>query len=137
MRLTGHLGKIQLNTTTALVDVADTFNWTMELTVDAAECRIKGEIVEQYAFGGTRVRVTCERHVTSPAFLTLQARTAGASANTTNVTVGYKLFGLKTDGSNFTVTGTGVVVRGNMTATHDQLLTDTIEIMGFTMPTIN
>jgi len=137
MRLTGHLGKIQLNTTTSLIDVADTFNWTMELATEAAECAIKGEIVDQYAFGGVTVRITCERHVTSPAFLAIQARTAGASADAANTTVEYKLFGLKTDGSNFTVAGTGVVVRGNMAAPHDQLLTDTIEIMGFTMPTIN
>lgn len=135
-RLTGHLAKIQLNTATALADVTEGFNWTMELTTEAAPCAIKGEIVEQYAFGGVTVRITCERYVSSAAFLALQAQVAAASANGANVTVGYKLYGLASDGTNFTATGDGIVVRGNMQATHNALLTDTLEIMGFDMPTI-
>lgn len=135
-RLTGHLGSIYLNTTTSLIKVADTHNWTMELSVDAAPCRIKGEKVEQYALGGTTIRITCERYVTSPAFLALQSRTAANSADAANVTVGYNLRGVDADGTNFNVTGTGVVVRGNLAAPHNQLLTDTLEIMGFDMPTI-
>ena len=135
-RLTGHLAKIQLNTATALADVLETFNWTMEIQTEAAACPIKGEIVEQYAFGGVTVRITCEAYTTSAAFLALQAQVAAASANGANVTVGYKLFGVRSDATNFTVTGDGIVVRGNMAAAHDRLLTDTLEIMGFDMPTI-
>ena len=137
-RLTGHLAKIQLNTAVlgTLTDVVDTYNWTMEITTEAAACPIKGEIVEQFAFGGVTVRITCEAYTQSAAYLALQAQLAAASANAANVTVDYKLFGVKTDATNFTVTGSGVVVRGQMAAAHDRLLTDTLEIMGFTMPTI-
>jgi hypothetical protein len=135
-RLTGHLGSIYLNTTTSLMKVADTHNWTMELTVEAAPCPIKGEKAEQYAFGGTTVRITCERYTTSAAFLALQARSAGNSADGANTTVDYELRGVDGDGTNFVVSGSGIVVRGNLSAPHNQLLGDTLEIMGFTMPVV-
>lgn len=142
-RLTGHLGSIYVKSGGgSLAKIAETYNWTMEMTVELAPCPVKGEKPDTYSIGGTSTRIVCERYVASaPAFATLAAAAGGAGgAATPNLAsgaiVGFQLRGVDADGTNFVVDGEGIVTRGNLSATHNQLLNDTLEIACYTIPTI-
>jgi len=143
-RLTGHLGSVYIKSGGgSLAVVADVYDWTMEMTVEAAPCPIKGEKPDTYSIGGTSTKITCQRYTTSASAFALLAAAAGAAGGTatpnlaSGAIVGFTLRGLDSATGAFTVDGEGIVTRGNMSANHAQLLNDTLEITCYTIPTVN
>lgn len=131
-RITGRLGTVSVGGNA----IADVFNWTLDITVEAAQCPIKGEPGNTVSVGGIDVRVTVERYVDSAGGSTLAKLAEDQFASLPPGTeVAYSLDQLSGAGGS-TITGNGVVVRGSLNAPRS-LVTDTIEIQGTDVPSVS
>jgi hypothetical protein len=118
------------------VPIADLFNWTLEFTIEAPQCPIKGEKANTVGIGGIDVRLTAERFVDNAGGATLANEPVILINATpgTGVEVTYALDQLAGTGG-ASITGSGVVVRGGLTAPRG-LANDTFELVGTTVPTV-
>jgi hypothetical protein len=130
-RITGRHGTVSIGGNA----IADVFNWTMEITVEAVPCPIKGEPYNTVAVGGIDVRITVERYVDSGGGSTLAKLAEDQFASLPPGTeVAYALDQMAGSGGS-QITGNGVVVRGTLNAPRD-LATDTLEIHGTSVPAV-
>lgn len=140
-RLTGRFGTLSIGGDA----VADLHDWTLEYTVEAVPCPIKGERANAVAVGGLDIRITASRFFDDGASgnadsLSKRAVDQFLTANEPDLpgtTVAYVLEQINgIAGHNARISGNGVVVRGSLNAPRD-LTRDTFEIVGTSIPTID
>lgn len=131
-RITGKLGTLSI----AGTPIADLHNWTLDFTVEALPCAIKGEKFNTVAVGGLDVRITAERFVQDSGGSTLATQAVGQMATVPASTeVAYVLDQLSGTGG-ASISGNGVVTRGGLTSPRS-LAGDTIEIVGTSIPVVS
>ena len=134
-RLTGRFGTLQIGGTR----VADLFDWTLEYTVEALPCPIKGEKANTVSVGGIDTRITASRfwddQSTGNATSLSKLAVDQMANDPPGAIVTYVLQQIDGVADNAKVSGTGVVVRGGLNAPRG-LSNDTFEIVGIDVPTI-
>lgn len=146
-RITGKLGSISLTGHASAGSIADLFNWTLEFSVRADPCGIKGQIAEQYSYGEFTGRITAERFATDTEAnsvfadaLLEAAATAGRAETAANGGGGrYVTYLLEQiDGADLgnKVTGTAMVVAGGLNAPR-AMATDRFELLLTSLPVID
>ena len=131
-RITGRFGTLSVGGNA----IADLFDWTLEFTVEALPCPIKGEKANTVSVGGIDVRLTAQRFVDDADGSTLAALAASQmSADPPGAIVTYTLDQLSGMGG-ASISGSGVVVRGGLNAPRG-LANDTFELIGTTVPTVS
>ena len=131
-RITGRFGTLSVGGNA----IADLFDWTLEFTVEALPCPIKGEKANTVSVGGIDVRLTAQRFVDDADGSTLAALAASQmSADPPGAIVTYTLDQLSGMGG-ASISGSGVVVRGGLNAPRG-LANDTFELIGTTAPTVS
>lgn len=121
-RITGHLGAVYLGS--PAVKVADTYNWTLELTAKVERASVKMDKWERKVPGRGDGTITCEAHITTLALLTKELLDAVNNGEQ----LAFELYAIDADPTFEKVTGTAYVSRGRIGMPHDALATDTVEL---------
>lgn len=122
MRISGHLGAIHLAGN--VNKVADTYNWTLELTTKVERASVKMDRWERKVPGRGDGTLTIDAHITTKAFLT----TEQLDAVNLGEQLSFDLWDIDGNATFDHISGTGYVSRGRVGMPHDALATDTIEI---------
>lgn len=139
-RITGKLGTVAFTDVVGTVSQTEIFlhDWTLEFSVEADACGIKGEIAEQYCFGAFTGRITAKRWSTDAGSDTRFARLPLNLANAAS----YKTGGISLDytlrqvaGAGVAITGSGYAVNGSLSSPRD-MAEDMVEIILNSVPTI-
>ena len=121
-RITGHLGAVYFGATP--VKVADTYEWSLETTVQTARTSVKGNTWERIQTGRAGGVLTINAFITSKAILT---RDIVNAVNSGSLLI-FRLDAIDANAAFQQISGTGYMTRGTIGMPHDDRATDSVEI---------
>lgn len=118
---------------TSPVKVADTYNWTLDITEQVHRTSVKGDAWERKQAGRADGTLTIDRYIATTAVLTALIP---AQVTAGNVPVTFRLDAVDANGAFVNVSGTGYITRGTIAMPHDDAARDSVEITLDGVPTI-
>lgn len=114
------------------VKVADTYNWTLDITEQVHRTSVKGDAWERKQAGRADGTLTIDAYIATTAALTTLIP---AQVTAGNVPVTFRLDAIDGNGTFQQISGTGYITRGTIGMPHDDAARDTVEITLDGVPT--
>jgi hypothetical protein len=130
--ITGNFGAVYLGASP--VKVADTYDWTLELTAQVHRTSVKGDSWERTQSGRGNGTLTIDRYIATTAALTDDIIGQVAAGNTP---ITFQLDVVDSTAGFHRIEGTGYITRGTIAIPHDDAARDSVEITLDGVPTFS